>query len=108
MSDWNIERIRQLIDDGVEESLSLEYKGGGALSKNDEVIREITRDVSAFANSSGGTIIYGVAEFSDKAKEHLPERIDPIDRLHFTKRMARTNCSNHSAQDRVGHSSCER
>jgi len=32
---------------------------------------EISKDVSAFANSDGGTIIYGIEE-----EGHLPKRID--------------------------------
>ena len=46
---------------------------------------EITKDVSAMANSAGGLIIYGIREFDDKAKRHLPEKIDPIDRTLFSR-----------------------
>jgi hypothetical protein len=37
------------------------------------------------ANSDGGIIIYGLAEYQDKAREHKPEKIDPIDRTQFSK-----------------------
>lgn len=82
---WNRERLEQLIRDNVEESLSLEYKGAGALGKSDPKKAEIVRDVSAFANSSGGVLIYGIAEFQQREYRHRPERIDPVDRQEYSK-----------------------
>jgi len=69
----------------IEENLSLDYKSASALGFTDKSKREITKDVSAMANSNGGTIIYGIAEYKDEAKRHLPERIDPISRSQFSK-----------------------
>jgi hypothetical protein len=76
--DWEYADIQQLVDDHERESATLEYKACGALRPQEgtaiEDIRiEISRDVSAFANAGGGTIIYGVREYSDR---HIPERID--------------------------------
>src|ERR1700737_1851769 len=82
---WNLERIEQLIRDNVEESLSLEYKGAGALGKSDTKKAEIVRDISAFANSSGGVLIYGVAEFQQRENRHRPEKIDPVNREEYSK-----------------------
>lgn len=82
---WNLDRIQQLIRDGVEESLTLEYKGAEALGKSDGKKAEIAKDVSAFANSSGGVLIYGVAEFQQREHRHRPEKIDPVDRREFSK-----------------------
>jgi hypothetical protein len=82
---WNLERIEQLIRDNVEESLSLEYKSAEALGKSDTKKAEIVRDMSAFANSSGGVLIYGVAEFQPREHRHRPERIDPINRQEYSK-----------------------
>ena len=82
---WNRERIEQLIRDNVEESLALEYKAAEALSKSDGKKAEIVKDVSAFANSSGGTLIYGVAEFQQRDQRHRPEKIDAIGRREFSK-----------------------
>lgn len=86
MSEWSKQRLNQMIADGVEENLSLDYKSAGALSKSDERKKtEITKDVSSFANSSGGVLIYGIAEFADEPRKHLPERLDPIQRSEISK-----------------------
>ncbi len=46
---------------------------------------EIVKDVSAFANSSGGTLIYGIAECQQREHRHRPEKIDPVNRREFSK-----------------------
>lgn len=85
MSAWTKERLEQMIADGVEENLSLDYKRADALDRTDGNKFEITKDVSAFANSAGGVLIYGIAEPNDKAKRHLPERLDPVRRVDVSK-----------------------
>lgn len=85
MSAWTKQRLDQMIADGVEESLSLDYKRADSLGKTDGRKAEVTKDVSSFANSSGGVLIYGVAEPSDEARRHLPERLDPIQRTEISK-----------------------
>ena len=60
-----------MIRDQVQESIHLDYKASKAISPKER--DEIAKDVSAFANSDGGVLIYGVEE--DKAS-HLPVRID--------------------------------
>jgi predicted HTH transcriptional regulator len=82
---WDQAAIQLYIDDGIQESLSLEYKAADALGKSDGKKKEITKDVSAMANSAGGVIIYGVAEYQDSAKQHLPEKIDPVNQTEFSK-----------------------
>lgn len=77
--------LLELITNQLEENLHLDYKGADSLLKNDGKKREISKDVSAFANSDGGTIIYGIREFDDLSKRHLPERIEPIDRTFISK-----------------------
>ncbi|WP_157210733.1 AlbA family DNA-binding domain-containing protein [Verrucomicrobium spinosum] len=74
-----------MIADGVEESLNLDYKAAGAFAKQTQKREEIQKDVSAFANSAGGTIIYGIKEHSSQDRKHLPERVDPIARDQFSK-----------------------
>ncbi len=79
--EWNKDVIQSMIEDKIEENLTLEYKGAKALVNHSE----ITKDVSSFANSTGGTIIYGIKEFDAKDKKHLPEKIDPIKRSDMSK-----------------------
>lgn len=85
MNEWTKERLERMVADGVEENLSLDYKRADALAKTDGKKAEITKDVSAFTNSAGGFLIYGVAEPADKAKRHLPERLDPVRRAVISK-----------------------
>ncbi len=61
----DIAHIKRLITDKVQEDLHLDYKDSDALDKNNR--HEISKDVSSFANSDGGIIIYGIAE-----KDNLP------------------------------------
>jgi len=82
---WNLDRVNQFISDGIEENIHLDYKGAGSISKSRDKKTEISKDVSAFANSDGGIIIYGVREFDDRDKSHLPERLDPINGNEFSK-----------------------
>ena len=85
MNEWTKQKLEQLIADKVEESLNLDYKRADALAKTDGKKAEITKDVSAFANSAGGVLIYGIAEPNDRAKRHLPERLDPVRRADVSK-----------------------
>ncbi len=93
-SKWNIEKVRSLIADKVEESLSLEYKSSAALERTDKVKKEITKDVSAFANSCGGVIVYGMEEGHRPEDKHLPNRISPISRKEFSKEWLESIISN--------------
>jgi predicted HTH transcriptional regulator len=73
---WIESDILALITNKVREDHTIDYKACGALlpsaKKNkQQVIEEISKDVSAFANSAGGTIAYGVID--DK---NLPVAID--------------------------------
>ena len=82
---WNEARLQKLIENEIEESLTLEYKSAEALDRHDAKKKEITKDVSAMANSAGGTIIYGISEFSQPEKRHLPEKITPVNRTKFPR-----------------------
>jgi Schlafen, AlbA_2 len=72
--------ILQLISDGVEESINLEFKSAGALDKSPSKKKEIGKDISSMANSAGGIIIYGINESNHKA-----ESISFINGNEFTK-----------------------
>lgn len=77
--------LESLIYKKIEESSNLDYKAPDALSRADAKKAEITKDVSAFANSAGGKIIYGIREYSDDARKHLPEKIDPVNQAEYSK-----------------------
>lgn len=83
--EWDEAALQQYIDDEIEESLMLDYKAADSLDKADKKKTEITKDVSAMANSAGGLIIYGISEYKDPSKEHLPEALSPINRRNFPK-----------------------
>ena len=70
--------LNNLIRDKIEESINLDYKAAGALADNK--IKEISKDVSAFANSDGGVIIYGIEE-----QNHVPKSFSFIDGNKITK-----------------------
>lgn len=82
---WDLDKVQELIISGTEENLNLDYKASEALSKSDGKKSEISKDVSAFANSAGGVIIYGVTEFNEPEKRHLPEKINPVNRKEYSK-----------------------
>jgi hypothetical protein len=63
--------LQRLIDDEIQESLTLDYKASGALGRDSKARDELCKDVSAFANSAGGQIVYGIEE-----KDRKPIRID--------------------------------
>lgn len=62
----NIADLKSIEASGFEEGLTLEYKSSDALCK--EKADDMCKDVSAFANSSGGQIIYGMKEEDKKPK----------------------------------------
>ena len=68
-----------LINDRIEERIDLEYKRADSLKQEDNAKREITKDVSSFANSTGGLLIYGVSEKRLNDKPPIPEALDPVD-----------------------------
>lgn len=83
--EWTRERLQRHLDDRVQEDLNLDYKGADSLAKSDGKKREIHKDVSAMANSAGGVLIYGIREYDDDDRSHLPERFDPVDQSEFTR-----------------------
>ncbi|HEY0459273.1 MAG TPA: ATP-binding protein [Pyrinomonadaceae bacterium] len=82
---WTESRLQNFITSEIEESLTLEYKSAEALDRNETKKKEITKDVSAFANSAGGILIYGIREFEQENRRHLPEKITPVDRRQYPR-----------------------
>lgn len=80
LEDFTLETINYLMENEVEENIHLDYKDGKALQTNDKGKNDITKDVSSFANSDGGIIVYGLSE-----KDHKPNSISPLDGNGFTK-----------------------
>ena len=68
---WNEDDLLELIQLRATESLLLEYKSSDALAQSDGKKNELSKDVSAFANSAGGTIVYGMLEDG-----HIPTALD--------------------------------
>jgi len=64
----NEERLQSLVENSVSESKTLDYKEFYKLN-NDEEKKEFLSDVSAFANSIGGNLIYGIKEEDGAATE---------------------------------------
>ena len=71
--EWEEEDLQALVRNGVEEGLDLEYKRCATLNKEERHKDEIGRDTSAFANSAGGTIVYGMIE---DPRTHRPTGLD--------------------------------
>lgn len=77
---FNEEDIRLLIKNQAEESVFLEFKAADALKHSTESKKEIAKDVSSFANSEGGVIVYGILE-----EDHVAKELSYIDGAKFTK-----------------------
>lgn len=72
--------VQSLIDNQIEESIHLDFKAGGALSKEPAKKKELSKDVAAFANSDGGIIIYGLSE-----QNHVASSFSYVDGNEFNK-----------------------
>jgi predicted HTH transcriptional regulator len=66
----SIPQLDALVKNRVPENIHLEYKASAALSKAAKP--EMAKDASAFANSDGGVLVYGIAE----DQNHDPDRLD--------------------------------
>lgn len=77
LQDVNLSDLQSLKDNEIAESKELDYKASINLSAGDEK-KELCKDVSAMANTSGGYIIIGVNEKKDENGRNtgLPETID--------------------------------
>ncbi|MCC5876940.1 MAG: ATP-binding protein [Candidatus Sumerlaeia bacterium] len=71
--------IQQLIDDQVIESRTLEYKSELPKFADGEKKRKFLASISSFANTSGGDLIYGLAEVRKEDSSGIAGRIVGID-----------------------------
>jgi len=71
IAEITLEDLQHLIDNGIGESKTLEYKKELHIDTGDER-KEFLADISAFANCDGGIIIYGIEE---DIKTRLPSNI---------------------------------
>jgi hypothetical protein len=69
--EWDKSDLDSLIHNHVQENIGLDYKRCDSLANTDSKKKEISKDVSAFANSAGGIIVYGMIETG-----HVPDAID--------------------------------
>ncbi len=72
--------ILQIIESKLEESINIEFKNAKALSNDKMVKKEISKDISSFANSDGGIIFYGIDE-----ENHVASKLSFIDGNIFSK-----------------------
>ena len=57
---WTVEDLDAVMAAKIKENRFIEYKR--ELPSKDAEVKDLLADVSAFANSSGGTILYGIDE----------------------------------------------
>lgn len=82
-AEWKEEDLQLLIDNGAEEGPRLEFKSAGALTKTEREKTEISKDVSSFANSAGGVIVYGIDE--EPEPPHKAAKLSQINAREFSK-----------------------
>lgn len=64
--------IQLLVDEGIPEGRTIEYKRELALAADSEK-KEFLADISSFANANGGDLIYGVSERTDEQGRAVPD-----------------------------------
>lgn len=72
--------VKSLIENSYEESIHLEFKESGSLHNSDGKKKELAKDISSFANSDGGIIVFGIKEVN-----HVASSLSFIDGTVYTK-----------------------
>jgi hypothetical protein len=78
-TEWTEGDLEGLISGSVAESLELDYKASLALERSEHQKKELSKDVSAFANSAGGVLIYGILEKENRVADSIDKGSDPGD-----------------------------
>ena len=78
------EDLQRLIDNEVEESTILEYKSSFAV-QNPKWREELAKDISAMANSNGGTIVFGIKQKDSGNGNAVAYKLTPIPSSEMTK-----------------------
>ncbi|GAB6462150.1 TPA: ATP-binding protein [Bacillus cereus] len=73
------EDIKNLVDAGVMENRVLDYKKDIPNNLGSDYKREFCKDIVAFANTEGGTLIYGIEEIGDSQPNIVGVEIPNID-----------------------------
>ncbi len=73
VSDWEKTDLEALISNEADEGIDLEFKSSAALINNPKNKSEMIKDLCAFANAAGGTIIYGICEKDDGRAGYIDE-----------------------------------
>lgn len=80
----NKKAVEEIVKNEMQESNTLEFKHIQALinvlSRKEGEITELTKDVSAMANSNGGTIVYGIQEYSKGNKKGKAKSITTMEK----------------------------
>lgn len=79
--EWEEEDLLEVIRIGADENSSRDWKQAEALGKGESKKDEISKDVSSFANSDGGFIVYGIKQ--DKSPPCKAIDLTPIDPKEF-------------------------
>jgi predicted HTH transcriptional regulator len=87
---WNEDDILRLVKNKIREGIEIEYKRSNSLESSPKRIAEISKDVSAFANSAGGRLYYGVVD----------DKNIPVDRPGVRSPRPQSDRAPHMANDR--------
>src|SRR5258708_3564509 len=60
--EWEEDDLLELVNAQAKENIELEFKESASLENTEKKKEEISKDISAFANSAGGVLIYGMVE----------------------------------------------